>query len=110
MHSSRNVGVAGRGGQRARGVVVGAVRFPGELAQFLRRQLRDVADAVSALRDVAEQAQSLDLLVRVKAAVRSGALRLHGAVALLPNPNDVRAQPGAPGDHFDCLMGISHKY
>ena len=40
-------------GPRPRSVAVGVVGFPGELAQFLGRQLRDVSDAVSALRDVA---------------------------------------------------------
>ena len=46
---------------------------------------------------------------RIKAAVGARALRLHRAVALFPNPNDVRAQPGAAGDRFDGMMGFSHK-
>ena len=72
-------GCRGRG-QRTPGKAVGGDRFLGELAQLRGRQLRDVADAVSGLRDVAQQTQPLDLHVRVKAAVRSRALGLHGAV------------------------------
>ena len=46
----------------------------------------------------------------VEAAPGFSALRLHSPVTLLPDPNDVGAQPGTPRDHFDCLVGISHKY
>ena len=89
-------------------VSAGAVQFPGQLAEFLSRQLRDVADAVFALRDVAEQAQSIDLLVGIEAVVGPGALRLHGAVASLPNPDGMGAQPRTPEDHFYCLVGCGH--
>ena len=58
----------------------------------------------------ASRVKPLDLFSRVKAAVGVRALWLHRAVALLPNPNDVRAQPGAKGDQFDGMLDTSHVF
>lgn len=59
-------------------------------------------------RDVAEQAESLDLLFRVEAAVCACAFRLHRLVSLLPNANDVGGQPRAQRDRLDCMMRFRH--
>ena len=85
------------------------MRFLGPFTRLVGRQLRDMTDAMlSALCDVAQRTQMFDLIASVKMAVGSAALRLHGSVAFLPNPDDVRAQSGASRDCFDCLIGFSH--
>jgi hypothetical protein len=95
-------------GRLPRGGVEGGARCGRELLQFGGGQFRDLADAVTGPRDVAQKAQSLDLLLGIQAAVGLGADRLNRTVALFPNPNDVRAQSGATGDDPDGIIGLAH--
>ena len=102
-------GRPGRLRQRARGLPVVAGSLGGELVQRLGLQLRHQPDAVAGSCEVAQQAQPLDLLFGIKTAVRARPGGRYRAITLLPNPNDVRAQPGAARDAFDGMMGIVHK-
>ena len=95
--------------QRARGLPVAAGSLGGEFVQLLGLQLRHQPDAVAGSCEVAQQAQSLDLLFGIKTAVRARPGGRYRAITLLPNPDDVRAQPGAARDAFDGMMGIVHK-
>ena len=57
---------------------------------------------------VPQQVEPFDVALGIEAAFGGGALRLDGAVALLPNPNDVGAQPGEPGDQLNGILSFSH--
>ena len=107
-HSSRNEPVGGAGRQRAGGGSREAGRCGHQLAQLVRRQLRDLANAVSGVGHVPQQVEPVDVALGIEAAIGGGPVRLDGAVALLPDPNDVGAQPGEPGDQLNGILSFVH--
>ena len=52
--------------------------------------------------------EPLDRARGIEVAPAGGPLRLGGAVTLLPNPNDVVAPPGEPGDQLNGMLSFGH--
>ena len=60
------------------------------------------------LRHVTQQVQPFNLALGIEAALGGCLVRFDGMVALLPDSNDVGAQPGEPGDELNGILSIVH--
>ena len=76
--------------------------------QLVVREPRHLADVVPRARDIPQQGQALDVVLRIETVVGRRALRFDGVVALFPNPNDMGAQTGQARRQLDRMMCVGH--
>jgi hypothetical protein len=97
-------------GGSARGASPELGRGGYQLAQLVRGQPRDLANAVARVGRVPQQLEPFDITLGIEPTFGGGPQWFDGAVALLPNPQDVGAQPGAPGDPLNGVPKFLHKF
>ena len=78
-------------------------------SMFFIGQMGDLTNAPARLNGTLQQEQTLDIGIRIAAAVGLGAHRFNRLVALFPHPDHMRAQSSSTHDDFNGVTLI-HVY